>query len=72
MREWRAQLLSSSPNIVQLIKLRRMRWAGHVAHMGERRDVYRVLVWKSQGTDHLGIPGIDGRIIFRWILGSGV
>ena len=36
--------LYSSPNIVQVIKLRRRRWAGHVAHMGERRGVYRVLV----------------------------
>jgi len=34
----------SSPNIVQGIKSRRMRWAGHVAHMGEERGVYRVLV----------------------------
>jgi hypothetical protein len=36
--------LYSSPNIVQVIKSRRMRWAGHVACMGERRGVYRVLV----------------------------
>jgi hypothetical protein len=33
-----------SPNIVRVIKLRRMKWAGHVAHMGEGRGVYRVLV----------------------------
>jgi len=38
----------SSPNIVQVIKLSRMRWAGHVAHLGERRDVYRVLVGKPE------------------------
>jgi hypothetical protein len=36
--------LYSSPNIVRVIKSRRMRWAGHVARMGERRGVYRVLV----------------------------
>jgi hypothetical protein len=36
--------LYSSPNIVRVIKSRSMRWAGHVARMGERRDVYRVLV----------------------------
>jgi len=36
--------LYSSPNIVRMIKSRRMRWAGHVARMGERRGVYRVLV----------------------------
>jgi len=35
--------LYSSPNIVRVVKSRRMRWAGHVAHMGERRGVYRVL-----------------------------
>ena len=38
--------LYSSPNIVWVIKLRRMRWAGHVVHMGEEREVYRVLVRK--------------------------
>jgi hypothetical protein len=40
--------LYCSPNIVRVIKSRRMRWAGHVARMGERRDVYRVLVWKPE------------------------
>jgi len=37
-----------SPNIVRVIKSRRMRWAGHVARMGERRGVYRVLVGKPE------------------------
>ena len=41
--------LYSSPNIVWVIKLRIMRWAGHVACMGEERGVYRVLVWKPEG-----------------------
>jgi hypothetical protein len=36
--------LYSSPNIVRVIKLRRMRWAGHVARMGEKRGAYRILV----------------------------
>ena len=40
--------LYSSPNIVRVIKLRRMRWAGHVVCMGEERGVYRVLVGKSE------------------------
>ena len=40
--------LYSSSNIVQVIKLRRMRWAGHVAHMGVERGVYRVLVGKPE------------------------
>ena len=46
----------SSPNIVLVIISRRMRWAGHVAHMGERRGVYRVLVGKPEGTRPLGRP----------------
>ena len=41
--------LYSSPNIVQVIKSRRMRWAGHVAHVIEERGVYRVLVGKLGG-----------------------
>ena len=40
---------SSSPYIVGVIKSRRMRWAGHVARMGEERVVYRVLVGKPEG-----------------------
>ena len=42
--------------IVQVIKSRRMRWAGHVACMGERRGVYRVLVGKPKGKRTLGRP----------------
>ena len=41
--------LYSLPNIIRVIKSRRMRWARHVAHMRERRGVYRVLVWKPEG-----------------------
>jgi hypothetical protein len=48
--------LYSSPNTVLVIKSRRMRWAGHVACMGERRDVYRVLVGKPEGRRPLGRP----------------
>jgi len=48
--------LYSSPNIVRVIKSRRMRWAGHVAHMGEKRGVYRVLVGKPGGKRPLGRP----------------
>ena len=44
--------LCSSPNIVRVIKSRRMRWAGHVARMGEERGVYRVLVEKPEGRNH--------------------
>jgi hypothetical protein len=42
-------ILCSSPNIIRQIKLRRMKWAGHVARMGEERNVYRVLVVKPKG-----------------------
>jgi len=48
--------LPSSPNIVLVIKSRRMRWAGHVARMGEERGVYRVLVRKPEGRRPLGRP----------------
>jgi hypothetical protein len=48
--------LCSSPNIVMVIKSRRMRWAGHVAHMGEGRGVYRVLVQRPEGKRPLGRP----------------
>jgi len=58
---------NSSSNIIRLIKWRRMRWARHVAHMGDRRGVFRVVVGKPKGKNHLGDPGVDGRIILRWI-----
>ena len=48
--------LYSSPNIVWVIKSRRMKWAGHVACMGEERGVYRVLVGKREGRRPLGRP----------------
>jgi hypothetical protein len=46
--------LYSSPNIDRVIKSRRMRWAGHVARIGERRGVYRVLVGKPEPKRPLG------------------
>jgi hypothetical protein len=46
--------LYSSPNIVRVIKSRRMRWAGHMEHMGEGRGVYRVLVGRPEGKTLLG------------------
>jgi len=44
-----------------------MRWAGHVAHMGEGRAVYRVLVGKPEGKRPLGRPRLSWRVILRWI-----
>jgi hypothetical protein len=53
-------ILYSSPNIIRKIKSRRMRWAGHVARMGEERKVYRVLMGKPEGKRPLG------RLRRRW------
>jgi hypothetical protein len=69
--------LYSSPDIIRQIKSRRMRWAGHVAHMGEERKLYKVLVGKPEGKRPLGRPRRrweDGiRIDLREIsLGGGV
>ena len=60
--------LYSSPNIVRVIKWKRMRWAGHVARMEEGRGVHKVSVGKPDGGDHWGDQDVDGRIILRWIL----
>ena len=57
--------LYSLPNIVRVVKSRRMRWAGHVARMGEDRSVQRVLVGKPERKRPLGRPDVDGRIIFK-------
>jgi hypothetical protein len=59
--------LYSSPNIIRLIKSRRMMWVGHVASMGEGRVAYRILVGVLREGDHLEDPGIDGRIILKCI-----
>ena len=48
--------LYSLPNIIRLIKSRRMVWAGHVARTGQRRGAYRILVWKPEGRKPLGRP----------------
>jgi len=52
--------LYSTPNIVRVIKSRRMRLAGHVARMGVERGVYRVFVGKLEERDHWGVLGVDG------------
>jgi hypothetical protein len=48
--------LYSTPNIIRVIKSRRVRWAGHVARMGERRGAYRALVGKPEESRPLGRP----------------
>jgi hypothetical protein len=48
--------LYSSPSIIRMIEARRMRWAGHVARMGEKRNAYSILVGKPEGKRPLGRP----------------
>jgi hypothetical protein len=48
--------LYSSPSITRMIKSRRIRWAGHGARMGERRNAYRILVGKPEARRQLGRP----------------
>jgi hypothetical protein len=60
--------LYSSPDIIRQVKSRRMRWAGHVACMGEERKVYRFWCGTSKERDHLEDRGVDGngiRMDFR-------
>ena len=59
--------LYCSPNIIWVIKLRRMRWAGHVARLRERRGVYRVLVGVLRERDNLEDLSVEGRVILKWV-----
>jgi hypothetical protein len=63
--------LYSSPSIIRVIKARRMRWAGHVACMGEVRGACNILVGRSEGRRPLGRPRRRyGRITLSWVLGK--
>jgi hypothetical protein len=57
--------LYCSPNIVQVIKSRRIRWAGHVARRGDRRGIFGVLVGKPEGKRPLGRPRHRWEVILR-------
>jgi hypothetical protein len=46
--------LYTSPNIIRVVKLKRMRWVEQVAHMGKMRNAYKILVRKSEGKNALG------------------
>jgi hypothetical protein len=58
--------LYASPNIIRVIQIRMVRWAGHVTRMAKIRNAYNIR--KTKRTDNLGDLGIDGRIILRSIL----
>jgi hypothetical protein len=60
--------LYSSPVIVRVIKSRRMRWAGHVAHMEEGRGVIGIWLGSPKGRDQWEDLGVGGRITLRWTL----
>jgi hypothetical protein len=59
--------LYSSSSIIRIIKSRRLRWAGHVARMGEKRNAYRLLVGKPEGKRPVRRQVLGGWIILRWI-----
>jgi hypothetical protein len=61
--------LYSSPNIVTVIKSRRMRWAGHVARMGRGEVFTGFWLGCPKATDHWEDLGVGGRITLRWTLG---
>jgi hypothetical protein len=53
----------ASPNIIRVVKSGRMRWAEHVASMGEKKNPYKILVGKSDGKRYSADPGVDGKIV---------
>jgi hypothetical protein len=57
--------LYASPSIVRMIKSMRMRWAGHVARRGERRNAYRILVGKQKERDNWEDQGVGGWTILK-------
>jgi hypothetical protein len=74
-RDWRRlrneelHSLNAPPDIIRVIKSMRMRWAGHVAQMGDVGNAYKILVENLSRRDDLEDAGLDGKIISEWILG---
>jgi hypothetical protein len=60
--------LYSLPNILRVIKSRRLRWAGHLARKEEGRRAFKILIGKPKERDFQEGLGVDGRIILEWIL----
>jgi hypothetical protein len=65
-------IICTHHQIIRQIKSRRIRRVGHVAHIGEWRKLYRVLVRKPKGNGHLEDQGVDGRMGSKWTLGRVV
>ena len=59
--------LYCSQNIIRATKSRKMRWARHVAYMGDRRGAYKILVGKPEGNYHLKDLDADGRVLLKRI-----
>jgi hypothetical protein len=59
-----------APNIIRVTRSRRMRWVGHIAHMGEMSNAYNILVGKPEVKRPLKHLGIDKKIKIEWILGK--
>jgi hypothetical protein len=60
----------ASPNIIRVLKSRRVRWEGQAARIGDMRNAYNIMVRKPKGRVHLEDIGIDGKIMLVWILGK--
>jgi hypothetical protein len=57
--------LHSSPNIIRVLKSRKIRWSGQASHIGEMRNVYKILIEKCDGKRPLGRPDHRGKIILK-------
>jgi hypothetical protein len=60
----------SSPNIIRLLKSRRMRGAGHVTHMGEMRSAYKTLFGKPEEKGPCRRPRCRWEVMLKWVLGK--
>jgi hypothetical protein len=60
--------LYSSPDVIRMIKSRRMRWAGHITQLGEKRNEYRLFMGKPEGRRPLERERIGGWTILKWIM----